>query len=64
MRRLDWFLAAVVVSFLIGAVVVEAAGSAVAGLGFGALRPIESPDISLRRLAGHLPAALPPSGPR
>jgi len=64
MRRLDWFLAAVVVSFLIGAVVVEAAGSAIAGLGFGALRPFESTDISVRRLAGHLPTQLLPGDPR
>jgi hypothetical protein len=64
MRRLDWFLAAVVVSFLIGAVVVEAAGSAIAGLGIGPARPFAATDISVRRLVSHLPTPLLPGDPR
>jgi hypothetical protein len=64
MRRLDWFLAAVVVSFLIGAVVVEAAGAAIAGLGIGPGHPFAATDISVRRLVSHLPTPLLPGDPR
>ncbi|HTX51595.1 MAG TPA: hypothetical protein VME40_19635 [Caulobacteraceae bacterium] len=64
MRKLDWFLAAVVVSFLIGTVVVEAAGGAIAGLALNPDRPFAATDISVRRLIGHLPNPLLPGDPR
>ena len=64
MRRLDWFLAAVVVSFLIGAVVVGAAGNALAGLELGQGHPFAATDISVRRLVSHIPTPLLPGDPR
>jgi len=55
MRRLDWFLAAVVVSFLIGAFAVETSGSLISQIGFGHLHGFSAGDVSVRRLVSHLP---------
>jgi len=55
MRRLDWFLAAVVVSFLLGVVTVETTGSLISHFGFGHLHGFSAGDVSVRRLVSHLP---------
>jgi len=64
MRRIDWFLAGVVAMFLIGAAAIEATGSVIANVEVWRDRPMAVSDISMRRLIGHLPDPLLPSGPR
>jgi hypothetical protein len=56
MRRLDWFLAAVVASFLIGALAMAATGGWPAGEGLRVGRGFAPSDVSIRHLASRIPA--------
>ena len=56
MRRLDWFLAAVVAMFLLGAIVIEANALSFGGLAERSAEAIRDDGaISVRRLVSRLP---------
>ena len=57
MRRLDWILAAIVASFLVGVVLVEASAGSFAGHLLVRAQAYTSGDVSLKRLVSHLPSA-------
>jgi hypothetical protein len=65
MRRLDWFLAAVVASFLAGALAMAATGGWATHVGLGPSPGFAPSDVSARRLTSHLPIELTlPGEPR
>ena len=55
MRRLDWFLAAIVASFLVGAVVIEANALSFGARGLMRAQAYGAGEISLKRLVSHMP---------
>ena len=56
MRRLDWFLAAIVALFLMGAVAIEAGAWTFHALGAARVRAGDAAGaIQVRRLVSHLP---------
>jgi hypothetical protein len=56
MRRLDWFLAAIVATFLIAATVVETTNLAVGAVGFSVSHATGAAgEVAMRRLVGRLP---------
>ena len=55
MRKLDWFLAAIVATFLLGVAAVETTNVAVGAVGFGMSRAGGAGEVAMRRLVSHLP---------
>ena len=55
MRRLDWFFAGVVASFLIAVAVIEAANFTPVRLGFSPSQAGGVAEVAMRRLVTHLP---------
>ena len=55
MRRLDWFLAAVVAGFLVGAVAMAVAGGWPAVYGLRAEPGFATSEVSIQRLVSRLP---------
>jgi len=55
MRRLDWFLAGIVASFLIAVAVMEAASLTPARIGFSPSQASGVAEVAMRRLVTHLP---------
>jgi len=55
MRKLDWFLAAVVAGFLLAVVVIETTSVSVGALNFGMAHAGSVGEVAMRRLASHLP---------
>jgi hypothetical protein len=65
MRRLDWFLAAIVATFLIGAIAIEASALSLGSAALMRPQAISAGDVSLRRLVSHLPRSpMMPDDPR
>ncbi len=58
MRRLDWFLAAVVASFLVGALAMAASGGWETSIGLKPAPRLAPTDVSARRLVTRLPVQL------
>ena len=57
MRRLDWFLAAIVATFLIATAVIETSNLAVGAIGFNVSHTdaAAAGEVAMRRLVGRLP---------
>jgi hypothetical protein len=55
MRRLDWFLAAIVASFLVAVAVIETTSLAVGVVGLGWGQAAGAGEVAMRRLVSHLP---------
>ena len=55
MRRLDWFLAAIVASFLIAVVLIEASSLTPVRIGFTPSQAGGVAEVAMRRLVTHLP---------
>jgi hypothetical protein len=55
MRKLDWFLAAIVASFLLAMVAIETTNVAVSAVGFGVSRAGGAGEVAMRRIVSHLP---------
>jgi hypothetical protein len=57
MRRLDWFLAAIVATFLIAVTVIETSNMAVGAVGFSVSHNdgAAAGEVAMRRLVGRLP---------
>ena len=57
MRKLDWFLAAIVATFLISVAVIETTNLAMGAIGFGVSEAGGGGEVAMRRLVSHLPHA-------
>jgi hypothetical protein len=55
MRRLDWFLAAIVASFLLAVVVIETTSVSVGAVNFGMAHAGGVGEVAMRRLVSRLP---------
>ncbi|MEJ0064957.1 MAG: hypothetical protein WDM85_05620 [Caulobacteraceae bacterium] len=55
MRKLDWFLAAIVASFLLAVVVIETTSVSVGAVGYGMAHADGVGEVAMRRLVSHLP---------
>jgi hypothetical protein len=55
MRKLDWFLAAIVASFLLAVVVIETTSVTVAAVNFGTAHASDVGEVTMRRLVSRLP---------
>jgi hypothetical protein len=54
-RRLDWFLAAVVVTFLMGAAAMATSNFAIGAVGAGVARAGGAGEVAMRRIVSRLP---------
>ena len=57
MRKLDWFLAAIVATFLIAVAAIETGNLAVGVVDFGVTHAGNAGEVAMRRLVSHLPRA-------
>ncbi|HXQ15557.1 MAG TPA: hypothetical protein VN814_13130 [Caulobacteraceae bacterium] len=57
MRRLDWFLAAIVATFLLAVAAIETTNLAIGAVGFGVAHAGSAGEVAMRRLVSHLPHA-------
>ena len=55
MRKLDWFLAAIVASFLLAVVVIETTSVSVGAVNFGMAHAGSAGEVAMRRLVSRLP---------
>jgi|HubBroStandDraft_1064217.scaffolds.fasta_scaffold34165_4 hypothetical protein len=55
MRKLDWFLAGVVATFLITLAAIETTNVAIGAVGLGVARAGGAGEVAMRRLVSHLP---------
>jgi len=55
MRKLDWFLAAIVAMFLIAVAAIETTNVAIGAVGFGVSHAGGVGEVAMRRLVSHLP---------
>ncbi|HLY81312.1 MAG TPA: hypothetical protein VKQ70_18180 [Caulobacteraceae bacterium] len=55
MRRLDWFLAAIVASFLLAVAVIETTSVSVSAASYGMAHASGVGEVAMRRLVSHLP---------
>ncbi len=55
MRKLDWFLAAIVAGFLLAVAVIETTSVSAGAVTFGAVQPGGVGEVSMRRLVSRLP---------
>lgn len=55
MRRLDWFLAAVVAGFLIAVAVIETTSVSIGAVNFGMTHAGSVSEVAMRRLVSRLP---------
>jgi hypothetical protein len=55
MRKLDWFFAAIVMTFLIAVALVETTNLAVGAVGLSARHAAGAGEVAMRRLVGRLP---------
>jgi hypothetical protein len=55
MRKLDWFLAAIVATFLLGVAAIETTNAAIGAVGFGVSHAGGAGEVAMRRLVSHLP---------
>ena len=55
MRKLDWFLAAIVASFLLAVVVIETTSVSVGAVSFGMAHASGVGEVAMRRLVSRLP---------
>jgi hypothetical protein len=57
MRKLDWFLAAIVASFLLAVAAIETGNLAVGVVDFGVAHAGGAGEVAMRRIVSHLPHA-------
>jgi hypothetical protein len=55
MRKLDWFLAAVVATFLLAVAAIETTNVAIGAVGLSAFHAGGAGEVAVRRLVSHLP---------
>lgn len=55
MRKLDWFLAAIVATFLLAVAAIETTNVAVGAVGLGAGNADGVGEVAVRRLVSHVP---------
>jgi hypothetical protein len=55
MRKLDWFLAAIVATFLISVAAIETTNAAIGAVGLGVSHAGGAGEVAMRRLVSHLP---------
>jgi hypothetical protein len=55
MRKLDWFLAAVVATFLLAVAAIETTNIAINSVGLSAAHAGSVGEVAMRRLVSHLP---------
>ncbi len=57
MRKLDWFLAGIVASFLLAVAAIETGNLAVGAVDFGVAHAGSAGEVAMHRLVSHLPRA-------
>jgi hypothetical protein len=55
MRKMDWFLAAIVATFLVAVAAIETTNLAIGAVGFGVAHAGGAGEVAMRRLVSHLP---------